>query len=71
MTIDLNAYERRMILMALVHKCIKDSIQEPATPRLIRDTWKNLVEKLKQDEILHDKMEKSVGSSIIIPGKKG
>lgn len=70
MNIDLTSEERRLILISLLHKCIKMSIMEPATPRLVRDTYKNLIEKLKRDERLHMNLSLQEGKEVpCIPGK--
>ena len=70
MNMDLTSAERRLILMALVHKCMRMSIMEPATPRLLRDVYKNLIEKLKHDEKLHESLalgEPCTPGKILLP----
>jgi len=70
MQIDLNSDERRLLLIALLCPQMKDSIQIPATPRRVRDTWKALVEKLKRDEKLHNDLAEPAGGNIILTGGK-
>ena len=67
MQLDLSSDERSLILIALLHPIIKESVQEPATPKKVRDTWKGLIEKLKKDEQLHIDMAQSTGGRLIVP----
>ena len=63
MNIELNSLERRMIITALTMKkgCFTDKIREPQTPAAYRTVWKELVEKLGRDELLHEEVRDSVG----------
>ena len=65
MQVDLNSLERRMCITALtINKGnFKEYIQEPKTPAAWRKTWKKLIEKLKQDEILHEEVRDSMGGN--------
>jgi hypothetical protein len=70
MIIDLNSEERKLLIVALLHKCVKLSVQEPDTPPEIKATYKQLLQKLQADELLHMEMKTSVQRPrLLIPSK--
>lgn len=52
MNIELESLERLILINALTQPAYKDIIETPATQKVVRDTYKNLLSKLKGDEIL-------------------
>lgn len=47
---DLSRDEKLLILMALEHEPFREEMSEPVTPRVVRDMWRGLRDKLKKPE---------------------
>ena len=70
MQIDLNRNERLLLLDALRQKPYKEKMRLPQTKYAIRQTYRALIEKLEEDEILSRKVRETMPEKkIIIPGK--
>jgi len=52
MNIELESLERLILINALRHPAYKDIIETPTTQKVVRDTYKKLLIKLREDEIL-------------------
>ena len=59
MNIDLDPYERKMILDALLDKPYKAKVQNPATRHFIRVIYKKLVKRLIADEKLSQEIREN------------
>lgn len=62
MNIDLSSEERMIIIQALRFPPFKDVIQEPRTPKVVRDTYKRVIQKIGLDEVLHREIVRSIQS---------
>jgi len=60
MMIDLSSEERLIIIQALKFPPFKDLVQEPQTPRRVRDIYRKVVQKIGMDEILHRQIARSI-----------
>ena len=70
MDINLSRNERLLLLDALRQKPYKDKISNPKTKYAVRQTYRALIEKLEEDEILSRKVRDTMPEKkIIIPGK--
>jgi hypothetical protein len=70
MQIDLSSPERLLLLDALRQKPYKEKMRLPKTKYAIRQTYRALIEKLEEDEILSRKVRETMPEKkIIIPGK--
>ena len=70
MQIDLSRNERLLLLDALRQKPYKEKMRLPKTKYAIRQTYRALIEKLEEDEILARKVKETMPEKkIIILGK--
>jgi len=70
MQIELNSNERLLLLDALRHPAYKEKVSHPKTKYVVRQTYKQLIEKLESDELLSREVRTAFGGKkIILPGK--
>lgn len=50
MNISITQEERKLLLIVLLHPNVKEAISAPETPKLVRLTYKSVLEKVKQAE---------------------